>query len=126
MPQGLDGIELAARRAGKKPKITPMAAENRNATTLICGLKRYGTSDHFGKSDGCKRGQDNADESAERGEHDRLDEELQQHFALERADGQANADLARPLGHRHQHDVHDADAADQQAHRRPRRRAASS
>ena len=34
-----------------------------------------------------------------------------------RADRQAQADLARPLGHRHQHDVHDADAADEQRHR---------
>ena len=31
-----------------------------------------------------------------------------------RADRHAQADLAGPLGHRHQHDVHDADAADQQ------------
>ena len=38
-----------------------------------------------------------------------------------RADGQAQADLARPLGHRQQRDVHDADAADQQRHRGHRR-----
>ena len=31
-----------------------------------------------------------------------------------RADGPADADLARPLEHRGQHDVHDADAAHQQ------------
>ena len=30
------------------------------------------------------------------------------------ADGQADADLARPLGDRDEHDVHDADAADEQ------------
>ena len=30
------------------------------------------------------------------------------------ADGEADADLARPLGHRHEHDVHDADAADEE------------
>ena len=34
------GSSWAARRAGKKPKITPIAAEKRNASTLICGLKR--------------------------------------------------------------------------------------
>ena len=33
---------------------------------------------------------------------------------LARADRHADADLAGPLGHRHQHDVHDADAADDQ------------
>ena len=43
---------------------------------------------------------------------DRFDEELQQHVAALGADRHAQADLARPLGDRHQHDVHDADAAD--------------
>ena len=46
--------------------------------------------------------------------------------ARARADRQAEADLARPLGHRQQHDVHDADAADEQRHRGDCRRAATS
>ena len=50
-----------------------------------------------------------------RGKRDRLDQELQQHLPRPRADGQADADLARPLGHGDEHDVHDADAADEQA-----------
>ena len=37
-----------------------------------------------------------------------------------RADRHAQADLARALGDRHQHDVHDADAADEERHRRDR------
>ena len=45
-------------------------------------------------------------------ERDRFDQELQQHVAALGADRHPQADLARPLGHRHQHDVHDADAAD--------------
>ena len=56
-------------------------------------------------------------EAAERRERDGLDQELQQHLALQRADREADADLARALGHRHEHDVHDADAADEQADR---------
>ena len=47
-----------------------------------------------------------------------LDEELHQDVALARADRHADADLARPLGDAHEHDVHDADAADEQADRR--------
>jgi hypothetical protein len=54
---------------------------------------------------------------AQRRQHHGLDQELQQHFAFQRADGQAQADLARALGDADQHDVHDADAAHQQAHR---------
>jgi hypothetical protein len=38
-----------------------------------------------------------------------------------RADGESQADLARPLGHRHEHDVHDADATDQKRHARDAR-----
>ena len=37
------------------------------------------------------------------------------------ADGHADADLARPLGDAHQHDVHHADAADEQRHGGDRR-----
>ncbi len=55
-------------------------------------------------------------DAAEQAEHDGFDQELQQHVAAAGADGQAQADLARPLGDRHQHDVHDADAADEQRH----------
>ena len=70
-----------------------------------------------------------ADGAAGERQDDRLDQELQQHVEVARADRQAQADLARPLGHRHQHDVHDADAADQQRHRgdaRPAGRSSSS
>ena len=49
------------------------------------------------------------------GKHNRLRQELTNHVASSRADGFAHADLMRPLGYGHQHDVHHADAADQQA-----------
>ena len=59
-----------------------------------------------------------AHHAAEQAEHDRLDQELQQDVRASGAERFANADLARPLGDRHEHDVHDADAADEQRHRR--------
>ena len=65
-------------------------------------------------------------DAAQHRKHDRLDQELGQHLALERADGQADADLARALGDRDQHDVHDADAAHQQADAPQRRSGARS
>ena len=43
-----------------------------------------------------------------------LEQELQQDRAAPRAERLAQADLARPLGDRHEHDVHHADAADGQ------------
>ena len=56
-------------------------------------------------------------------DHDGLDEELERMSRRARADRLAQADLARPLGHRDQHDVHDPDAADEQRDGRDRRRA---
>src|SRR5208282_1547940 len=43
-----------------------------------------------------------------------LDEKLQQNVAAFGADRLAHADLARPLDHGNEHDVHDADATDEQ------------
>ena len=57
-------------------------------------------------------------DSADETEHDRLDQELHEDVALARADRHADADLARPLGDADEHDVHHADAADEEADRR--------
>src|SRR5665213_4422185 len=56
-----------------------------------------------------------ADETADGRQQHRLDQELPQDVGTLRTDRLADADLACSLGHRHEHDVHDADAADQQA-----------
>ena len=53
-----------------------------------------------------------ADDAADRAQRDRFDQELQEDVASMRADGHAHADLARAFGHAHEHDVHDADAPD--------------
>ena len=58
-------------------------------------------------------GQD-ADRAAEQAEHDGLDEKLAEDVAGPRPDGHAQADLPVALRHRHEHDVHDPDAADDQ------------
>ena len=55
-----------------------------------------------------------ADRPAQERQRRRLGQELQDDVAPERADGLAHPDLARPLRHRHEHDVHHADAADQE------------
>ena len=52
-------------------------------------------------------------------EQRRLQQELAPDVALAGAEGEPHADLARPLDHRHQHDVHDHDPA--HARGRPRR-----
>jgi hypothetical protein len=51
------------------------------------------------------------DHAAQHAHDDALDQELREHVRAAGADGQADADLAGPLRHAHQHDVHDPDAA---------------
>ena len=59
----------------------------------------------------------NPDDTADRGENDRLQSKLQKNIPFARADGFANADLARPLRNAHQHNIHHAHAANDQAPR---------
>ena len=47
-----------------------------------------------------------------------LDEELLENIGVGRADGFTQADLARALDDRYEHDIHDADAADDERNRR--------
>ncbi len=55
--------------------------------------------------------------AADRRQEDGFDQELPQDLAAARAERLADADLARPLGHRDHHDRHHADAADHQRDR---------
>ena len=57
---------------------------------------------------------DSGDPSRET-QHQRLDKELEQNIEARRAQRLAHADLACAFRDRHEHDVHDADAADEQA-----------
>src|SRR3954469_18817888 len=72
--------------------------------------------DQLRKSDAKQNSGDAAGQRNDR----RLDQELPDAVTLPRADGAADADLARPLQPAGQHDVHDPDAADQQRDRRDR------
>ena len=52
--------------------------------------------------------------TTEHGDHDGLDQELDEDLPTGGAEGLADPDLAHPLGERGEHDVGDDDAADQQ------------
>ena len=56
----------------------------------------------------------NTNTAAEQAHHGGLNEKLHQDIASFGAERLADTDFARALGHRHQHDVHDPDTADQQ------------
>ena len=59
-------------------------------------------------------GDDDSQHATKKRQGHRFEEELTDDVALARADCFSNADFARALGDAHQHDVHHADAADQQ------------
>ena len=109
-----------SRRTRRSPSAVPKASATAPADTTV----RHSSS-RVVTPDGHEAERD-ADEAADDAERDGLDQELDQHVAAARAHRHAQADLARPLGHRHEHDVHDPDAADDERDRRRCWRAAPS
>ena len=63
---------------------------------------------------GQDRGDRDADQAADQADGDRLEQELAEDAVALGADRLADADLARALGDRDEHDVHHADAADEE------------
>jgi len=58
----------------------------------------------------------NTDRPTEETQRDGFDKELHQNIAAARAHGHADANFPGALGHAHQHDVHNADAANDERH----------
>src|SRR5688500_5644973 len=67
-----------------------------------------------GEDDRQREPEEDADEAAESRQRHRLGEHLRHDVAALRAERLPQADLTRPFGDDHQHDVHDDDTADQQ------------
>src|SRR5688572_13649694 len=65
-------------------------------------------------SDGYNGAHQDSEQAAADGHQECFDEKLCSDVTARRADGPPDADFMRPLDHRRQHDVHDADAADDQ------------
>src|SRR6266566_220476 len=68
--------------------------------------------EHAGRADAADDPNDAADGTQRHG----FDEELRENVGPMRAHGHAHTDLARPFGHAHEHDVHDADTTNHQRH----------
>ena len=120
------GSRRAAWRAGQTPKTTPTARLKRTADDDGRRVEGEAPAGELADDGGDDEPDDDADQAAEEREGQGLDEELGEDVAAARADGLADADLARPLADRDQHDVHDPDAADDERDRGDARRAAAS
>ena len=76
------------------------------------GARGDGVADQAGQIEHAEEPADHAEDAADQAEHGGLDEELAPDDPGRGAERLAQPDLADSLGDRHQHDVHDADAAD--------------
>ena len=72
------------------------------------------------EDEGEKTAGEDTDNSAQGTKHDGLERELKENIFLRGADGFAYSNLARALGHAHQHDIHHPDPADQRPDARDR------
>ena len=115
MPQRLDRVELCRTAGGDVAEDDADGGGEGEGEQVDAGAEQEGQRQQVRQAVTGDEGEQQADQSAERGQYHRFSEELHQHFFFQRADGEADADFARALGYGHQHDVHDADAADQQA-----------
>ena len=96
-----------ARRTRRSAALKPKDSSDRTASGPRSASRQTSIEDLR-----AAKAQADADQPAERTERDGFDEKLQQDVATVRADGHADADLAGALGDADEHDVHDADAAD--------------
>ena len=112
------GSRRAAFTAGHMPKNSPRLVDMaKPATTLHRGTVegRLGTNVRIARLSSYPMRMPITPARSRQGH--RLQQKLPDDIAAPGADGLAYADLARPLGHRDQHDVHYPDAAHQQSDR---------
>ena len=110
-PQRNHGIETrSAHRRIDPEEQTDHRAEDQpqhRHPGLHRGRKRGECAEQRRNTEACR----DADDAADQALHHAFGEELLRDIALGRAERAAHSDLLGPLGHRHQHHVHDDDAA---------------
>src|ERR1700730_19200248 len=116
--QAFDGIELggADRGNGAEQDADQRADGDGNDGRETENRNAIGGEDADGVGDG--ESNNNAEDAADEGNENGLGKELEADLALGGADCFADADLANAGADGGQHDVHNADAADEQYHRR--------
>jgi len=77
-------------------------------------IDKDGRRDRLAYHGGRHEAEEDADHSSHEADDRGLDEKLHKHIRLTCSDGEPDPDLSRPLGHGDEHDVHDADAADEE------------
>ena len=116
VPQCLDRIQ--ARGASRRHEAEKNADGRREdkGNHVDFRIEEEGRTDHLREAHAETVGERDPTEAAHAGKRHCFHQELQHHLPRPRADGHADTDLAGALGHGNEHDVHDADAADEQAY----------
>jgi hypothetical protein len=112
LAQGVDGVEAGGAPGGQKAEDDADGGAGGEGDAERAEGGAHGPLEGADERHGAGEAERGAGGAAEQRQYDGLDEELQPDVALAGADGHADADLARALGDRDEHDVHDADAAD--------------
>ena len=115
MPQGFDGVEAGGAAGGHEAEEDADGGGKEKGDAVDLRIEQEGCADELCEPDAEAVSKRDAAEAADAGEGDGFDQELEHHLAGTGTDGHPDADLAGSFGDRDQHDVHDADAADQQA-----------
>ena len=114
MAQRVDRVQVRRLEGGEKPEEDADRHGEYDCNHDGGEADRDGGGGHAGDDLGKADARADADDAAHAREHGRLSQELPQDAALFRADRLLQADLPRALRDGDEHDVHDADAADEQ------------
>ena len=121
-PQRLYRVEPGGRSRGIVPeKQAHRRRESKREGDYGIGRHARGPVECIGDHMSANHPDADADDSADQAQYHRLDQKLTKHVATASTDRLPQSDLACPLRDRYQHDVHDADAADNERHGRNRR-----
>src|ERR1051325_10397145 len=120
IPQRLDRMQGGGFAGRIDAKEQPYASRDRHGSNYRRRVHDGFPTGDRGQNGGRTDADADADETAKKRDDRGLDEELHQDVARRCADSFADADLAGALGDGDQHDVHDADAADDERDARNR------
>src|SRR6187455_3423245 len=116
----LDRIQARSLACGIQPEHNAYAGADCQRRDHDLGARDHSPAEFLRQQVPTANTKNDTQGSTNGGEHQCLDQELRHDVRGLRAYGHADADLSRTFCHRHQHDVHDADAANHQRHQRNR------
>src|SRR5713101_1911126 len=117
VPEGLDRVKIRSFPGRVNPESDANGRANQQTQHRPVRREDWRDFQKVGGHVAADDAQHHADHPAHFAEHHRLHHELSHDIPFPGPDGAADADFARPLRHRHQHDVHDAYARGQQRNR---------